>query len=237
MIIWSSCNDATTAEATAATSKKNKKISSRNYHITRVNSYNDLFVDSQSVEDIMVDQKIGDTLADRIRSFYNARNYQFAWFAGDGLTEQALGFWNLYNHYLASNDDTTLNNKALRKTMNRLVANDSLRSNPKNKTVLGTEVMLTAQFIRYTLAAYEPGFVKRKEMERFVPAVKQDAIKLADSLLNKKHKDDKYFEDVNNTYGLLKDQLAAYYDIYKKGGWPQINAKSKAYKKGMKSPE
>src|SRR4029079_6861489 len=207
-ILWMACNDATTAESTAATStfEKNKKISSRNYSITRVNSYNDLFIDSQSVENIMADKNIDDTLADRIRSFYNARNYQFAWFSGDGLTEQALGFWNLFNH--ASNDDTTLNNKALSKIMNRLVANDSLLPNAKNKTFLNTEIMLTAQFIRYTSTAYEPGFVKRKEVERFVPAQKQDAIKLADSLLNKKHKDDKYFEDVNTTYGLLKNQLA-----------------------------
>jgi murein L,D-transpeptidase YcbB/YkuD len=231
------CNDATTAETTATTFEKNKKISSRNYSITNVNSYNDLFIDSQSVENLIVDQKIGDTLADRIRSFYNARNYQFAWFSGDGLTEQALGFWNLYNHYLTANDDTTLNNKALRKTMNKLVANDSLLPNPKNKTILNTEVMLTAQFIRYTLTAFEEGAVKRKEIERFVPALKQDAIRLADSLLNKKHKDDKYFEDVNVTYGRLKDQLRIYYDIYKKGGWQPVNAKSKSYKKGMKGAE
>jgi len=239
--LWMACNDATTAETTAeattATFEKNKKISSRNYSITRVNSYNDLFIDSQSVENIMVDNNIGDTLVDRIRSFYNARNYQLAWFSGDGLTEQALGFWNLYNNYLAANDDTILNNKALRKAMNKLVANDSLLPDPKNKTILNTEVMLTAQFIRYTLTAYEPGAVKRKEIERFVPALKQDAIQLADSLLNKKHKDDKYFEDVNVTYGRLKDQLGIYYDIYKKGGWQHINTKSKSYKKGMKDAE
>ena len=64
-------------------------------------------------------------------------------------------------------------------------------------------------------------YVKRKEMERFVPVIESRMpIYLADSLLNKKHKDDKYYEEVNATYGLLKDQLAIYYDIYKKGGWP-----------------
>ena len=235
--IWMSCNDATTAENTAATFGKNKNISSRNYSITQANSYNGLFIDSQSVEDVIADKKIPDTLANRIRSFYNARNYQFAWFSGDGLTEQAFGFWNLYNYYLSSGDDTTLNNKALKKIMNRLLVNDSLRPNPKNKSIVNTELMLTAQFIRYTLTTYEPKYVKRKEIERFVPALKQDAIQLADSLLNKKHKDDKYFEDVNATYGRLKDQLAKYYDIYEKGGWQHINSKSKSYKKGMKATE
>jgi len=34
-------------------------------------------------------------------------------------------------------------------------------------------------------------------MERFVPRKKEDVMALADSLLNKKHKDNKYFDDVN----------------------------------------
>jgi len=233
------CNNATTTEAeeSTVTTQKNKKISSRNFSINRSNSYNDLFLDSMSVEKIIADKKNPDSVADRIRSFYNTRNYQFAWFSGDGLTEQAFGFWNLYNQYLASTKDTSLNNKTFRKTMNKLVAEDSLFPNSKNKKFIDTEIMLTSQFIRYALMAYEPSYLKRKEMERFVPVVRQDAIHLADSLLNKKHKDDKYYEKVNPTYGLLKDQLEIYHDIYNEGGWPLIKGKSKSYKKGMKTPE
>ncbi|MEJ7684040.1 MAG: hypothetical protein WKG06_40545 [Segetibacter sp.] len=37
----------------------------------------------------------------------------------------------------------------------------------------------------------------------------------ADSLLTKKHKDNKYYADVNPSYKLLKDQLQKYYDIAK----------------------
>ena len=133
--------------------------------------------------------------------------------------------------------DTSLNNKTLSKTMSKLAAEDSLFPDAKSNTIVNTEIMLTAQFIRHTLMAYEPEYVKRKEMERFVPGIKQDPIYLADSLLNKKHKDDKYYEEVNATYGLLKDQLKIYYDIYKNGGWPHVEGKSKSYKKGMKAPE
>ncbi|MEJ7822696.1 MAG: L,D-transpeptidase family protein, partial [Chitinophagaceae bacterium] len=59
---------------------------------------------------------------------------------------------------------------------------------------------------------------------------------LSDSLLNKKHKDDKYFEDVNNAYKLLKLELSKYTNIAKKGGWPQIHATPKQLKKGASSP-
>ena len=237
MILLMACNDAITTENDAVTIRKNKNISSRNYSISKTNAYNNFFLDSMAVENFIAVEQIPDSLADRIRSFYNTRNYQFAWFSGDGLTEQAFGFWNLYNHFLVTTNDTSLNNKALTKTMNRLVAEDSLFPDPKSKTIINTEIMLTSQFIRHTLMAYEPDYVKRKEMERFVPVLKQDAIYLADSLLNKKHKDDKYYEEVNAVYGLLKDQLAIYNDIYKKGGWPLINSKSKSYKKGMTAPE
>ena len=43
-------------------------------------------------------KKIADSIADRIRSFYNTRNYQYAWFSSDGLTEQARAFWNLHDY-------------------------------------------------------------------------------------------------------------------------------------------
>ena len=59
----------------------------------------------------------------------------------------------------------------------------------------------------------------------------------ADSLLNKKHKDDKYYEDVNELYGALKNQLQLYYQVAQQGGWPTITAGKKPLKKGQSGPE
>lgn len=217
--------------------KKNKKISARNYSITPSNAYSDLFLDSSAVENFINEKKIPDSIAWRIRSFYNSRNFEFAWFSSDGLTEQARGFWNLHNHYTSSTDDSTLDNKALKKRMDNLITEESISPSAKDKAFINTELQLTSNFIRHTLLAYEAEYVKRKEMERFVPASKQDALYLADSLLKKKHKDDKYYENVNPSYGLLKEKLSAYYTIYEKGGWPVISGKKKGYKKGMAAPE
>lgn len=233
--IFIACNNS--AETNGESSKKNKKISSRNYGINRSNSYSDLFLDSLAVEKFISEKKIPDSITWRIRSFYNARNYQFAWFSSDGLTEQARGFWNLHNNYTSSTNDTTLNNKSLKKRMDRLISEESLNPSAKDKAYTGTEMELTAQFIRHTLQTYDRDYVKRKEMERFVPFHKWDAIEYADSLVSKKHKDDKYYEDVNPTYGLLKDQLAVYTAIQKNGGWPVIESKKKLYKKGTTAPE
>ena len=213
-------------------SEGQKKVSKRDYSINASNSYSTLFLDSNTLERFIADKKLSDSVARRMRSFYNTRNYQFAWFSADGLTEQALGFWNLHDYVTTYDNDTTLRDKTLQKRMDALVAEENLSVNASDKTYINTELTLTQHFILYILNNYEKGYVKRKEMERFIPFKKQDAMYLADSLLNKKHKDNKYFEDVHEPYGQLKNQLETYYNIAQKGGWPQIVTTKKTLKKG-----
>jgi L,D-transpeptidase YcbB len=213
-----------------------KKISKRDYSITKANSYSNLFLDSMELERFITTKKVSDSVARRMRSFYNTRNYQFAWFSSDGLTEQARGFWNLHDYVTTHDNDTLLRDKALQRRMDDLVFEESLSVNGKDKSYINTELQLTQHFILYMLHNFEKGYVKRKEMERFVPFKKVDAMSYADSLLNKKHKDNKYFEDVNEPYKALKEQLARYYNIAKAGGWPTITTTKKTLKAGMTDP-
>ena len=233
--LFASCNAQEGNSENDGDPKQEKKVSKRDYSITKANSYSDLFVDSMVVEKFIADKKIPDSLSRRIRSFYNTRNYQFAWFTSKGLTEQARGFWNLHDYHTTYNHDTLLHSKSLQKTMDNLIAEEDLAVSP-SKTFINTELTLTNHFIQYVMNQFEDGYVKRKEMERFIPRKKEDAMYLADSLITKKHKDNKYFEDINESYKVLKDQLARYYDIAKKGGWPAIPDDKKTYKKGTTSP-
>jgi murein L,D-transpeptidase YcbB/YkuD len=213
-----------------------KKITKRDYSINRSNSYTDIFLDSNAVENFIATNKVSDTISRKIRSFYNARNYQFAWFSSDGVTEQGRSFWNLHEYYTTYSDDNSLDDKSLKKRMNALVSAESLRVSASDKSMVNTEIMLTKHFIQYISNNYKHGEIKRKEMERFVPFKKEDALYLADSLLTKKHKDNKYYADVNPDYKLLKDKLQQYYDIAKKGGWQPIVSTKKIIKKGTSSP-
>jgi murein L,D-transpeptidase YcbB/YkuD len=210
---------------------KPKNISSRDLSITKANSYSDLFFDSSLLVNYIARNKLPDSIANRMISFYNARNYQFAWFNSDGFTEEAQAFWNLFDHYLTYSGDTSLRNKPLEKQMNRLLG-DSFAVSASDKSFQQTELRLTESLMGYALKNFEKGYVKRKELERFIPFKKEDPIQLADSLLSKKHKDNKYFEDINASYKSLKDQLQKYYDIHKKGGWPIIPPQKKPLKKG-----
>ncbi len=216
-------------------SELEKKVSKRDKSITPENSYSNLFLDSMDMEKFIGENKLPDSLIRRMRSFYNARNYQYAWFSTDGLTEQAFGFWNL-NNYAISEGDTSLKNNSLEKKMQALVTEDSLTVSASDKSILTIELLLTQHFIEYILSNYEKGYVKRKEMERFIPLKKEDVLALADSLINKKHKDDKYFEDINQQYKSLKAELMKYSQIVQSGGWPQLTGDAKQYKKGSSSP-
>ncbi|MFN2439312.1 MAG: murein L,D-transpeptidase [Chitinophagaceae bacterium] len=213
-----------------------KKISKRDYSITRSNSYSDLFMDSVAVENFIKDKKIDDAIARRMRSFYNTRNFQYAWFSSNGLTEQARGFWNLHDYHTTYSHDTALHNKTFQKKMDKLIAVDTLIVRASDKSMLSTEIAMTQHFIQYMLGAYEDGYIKRKEMERFVPFKKRNALEVADSLIKKKHKDDKYFEEANIRYGQLKEHLNRYYTLVAQGGWQPVTITGKSLKKGTSSP-
>ena len=230
--LLASCQNSATDEDQNDAKDGKKNVSKRDYSITEANAYSSLFLDSIAVEKYIADKKLHDSVSRRIRSFYNTRNYQFAWFSNDGLTEQALGFWNLHDYVTTYDNDTSLRDKALQKRMDNLIAEENLSVNESGKTFINTEIQLTHHFILYMLNNYEKGYVKRKEMERFIPFKKQDIMFLADSLLNKKHKDNKYFEDVHEPYRLLKNELGKYYAIAKQGGWPVITTSKKSFKKG-----
>ncbi len=235
-ILVISCTNSQTEEQRAAAEKEKaqKNMSTRDESITRSNSYSDLFLDTSAVEKFIDEKKIPDSLANRIRSFYNTRNFQFAWFSSDGLTEQARGFWNLHDYVTTYDADSSLKDKALQKRMDNLITEENLSVSASDKSFVNTELTLTSHFIQYVLHNYEKGYVKRKEMERFIPRKKEDPLQLADSLINKKHKDDKYFEDVNASYKSLKEELKHYYDITRQGGWPQIDLTKKSFKKGIR---
>lgn len=212
---------------------KAKKITDRDYSITAQNSYNDIFLDSLAMERYITNNQLGDKkIAGRIRSFYNARNYQYAWFSSGGLTEQARFFWNQYDYAVSYLKDSALVNKTFFKQAEYYMNQEKVTVNKKDSALLNTEFGLTENFIRFVNSTYEKGYVKRKEQEKFVPIKKADPLYLADSILNKKHSDDKYYEQVNEMYAGLKKNLSLYYTVAKAGGWPTIAAIKTSLKKG-----
>lgn len=153
--------------------KNDKKITKRDLSINSSNAYNDLFFDSNVLIKFITDHNLDDTISRRMISFYNSRNYQFAWFTKNGLTEQARGFWNMHNYHTTYGKDSLLKDNTLQVRMNNYTEEEEGFSvSTSDKNIINTELKLTEHLIIYTLNTIEDGYVKRKEMERFIPSKK-----------------------------------------------------------------
>lgn len=205
----------------------------RNISITTENAYNDLFLDSTAVELFITENKLNDSIAKGMRNFYNSRNYQFAWFSSDGLTEQGRGFWNLQDYMNAYDKDSSLKNKKLQKRMDSLVTNDSLVVNT-DSSFRNTELTLTQHFVHYLQNNTENNYVNKEAIGQFIPIKKIDILSMADSILNKQDSSNG-FEQLNEPYKLLKMQLRKFYPVAKQGGFPSIPVVGKNLKKGSTS--
>lgn len=207
-------------------------VAPRDTTINVANSYSELFFDSSTMEKYIVAEKIPDTLADRIRSFYNQRNYQYAWFLDGTIAEYVPTFIEMQNNYIGYSGDSSLYDPKLEVVIDSIKnGNDSF--NVKSPLLAKTELRLTEQFFRFAHRAWAGGNQQPKDLDWFIPRKKLDVVGLLDSLIRNKGKDVSRYEPVNRQYNLLKDYLLKYYGIEKEGGWPKIaDIAKKTYKTG-----
>ena len=185
----------------------------RDVSITEANAYSDLFLDSTDIENYIRKEQLADSSAMMLRNFYAVRNNQFAWFATNGLTEQARGLWSLTG---SMNDSSIKITESLQERMDTLLQSDSLYVQKTDSSFVQTELNLTSQLIRYA-AAYPGGMINKNTLYNLVPARKQDPMQLADSLLNRQK--DSTLYAANPAFSAMKQELGKYYSIAKNGGW------------------
>ena len=216
------------AGCTSTPKKADGQVIARDKTVTAAVSYSNLFIDSSAMEKFIVQQGYKDSLAKKLRSFYNHRNYQCAWFFKEGIADYAATFYDLYNQYINYSGDSSLYNPQLQQLydtsiLGNLKADDSL--------VIKTELLFTVQFFNYATKAYQGNSqINTKELDWFIPRKKIDPVALLDSMLANKGKNINAYEPVNRQYNLLKEQLLQYYAIEKRGGWKSIAVDKKSYK-------
>lgn len=199
-----------------------EEITPRNTGINPGNAYNDLFLDTSAVEKFITRQKLDDTTGNRLRSFYNSRNFQFAWFDSKGLNEQAYGFRSVYDY----SKDTSEPNKSLEYRLNALMTGESDSISPRDANIIKTELQLTQRFIEYFRKTYPDAEIR--QLEHFIPMQKEELFKKAEEAIRNK----KDIFSSNTTYSTLVKFLEQYTSIAKKGGWDSIPVEKKKYRKG-----
>lgn len=226
--VFISCNQ--------SSKEKPPPVEPRDETITADNSFSELFMDSTALEQFITAQKLHDSLANRMRSFYNSRNYQYAWFMNDGLAPYAATFKHLQDEYIAYSRDSSLNNLFL----NRFIDSFSKKENhfkPDNN-VLQTELLLTRQFFRYTSRAYQGRRgLDMKDLGWYIPRKRIDPTQFLDSLIRKNGSDVSAYEPVNRQYNLLKTYLTKFYQVEQQGGWSPVTPVKKTYQQGDASPD
>lgn len=210
--------------------KEEKKVE-RDITITPKNAVTKLYVDSIQLEKYIESHQLEDSSANRLRNFYNSRNFQFAWLAETGLAEQAKVFYELDKNYVLTSGDTTNIDKILSKRMTELIAKDTLIT-AVNPSLANLEMALTEHFFHFVTYAYA-GKLDPAALQWYIPRKKLDAVALLDSLVAKKGNAVEEWEPVNKYYRTLNKELTRWYGIQKKGNWEQLEpGKVKKYKEG-----
>ncbi|NML20896.1 L,D-transpeptidase family protein [Pseudoflavitalea sp. G-6-1-2] len=206
--------------------KNTPAVAPRDTTINTKNSYSGLFFDSTTMEKFLGQEKIPDSMADRIRSFYNARNYQYAWFLDGSIAEYVPTFIEMQNSYIAYSGDSSIYDPKLSVVVDS-IKNGKDSFNVKSPLMVNTELNLTKQFFRFANRAWAGSNEQPKDLEWFIPRKKINVASLLDSLIQNKGKDVSRYEPVNRQYNLLKEYLLKSYEIEKAGGWPAIPAIAK----------
>jgi L,D-transpeptidase YcbB len=194
--------------------------------ITAENAYSDLFLDSTVIENYISKEKLDDSTARSLRSFYTTRNLQYAWFSSNGLTEQGRSFWYLYDYGKKEEKDDTL----LKQLDTLAMSTDTTNLNASDSSLVQLELLLTKNFIQYKQEQKDSSLFA---LEHPVPVRKMDVMQWADSIL--KNGDIAQHQN-NKAYTALKQHLSAYHSIAQKGGWQPVSLGTKQLKKGAKSP-
>jgi murein L,D-transpeptidase YcbB/YkuD len=211
-------------------------VEKRDTTIKKTNSFSDLFFDSTALESFIQNEHISDSLANEFRSFYNGRNYQFAWFFQNGLAEQARSLWNMQSEYISYSGDSSLYNNYLQNLIDTAASkNDSITLSDSDR--VQAELLFTRQFFKYASHAYVgSNELNPDDLQWFIPRKKINMVSLLDSVVHNKGKNTGEYEPLNRQYKLLRDYLVKYSKIEKDHEWEPIAPDQKKFVKGDRSP-
>ncbi|HEV9035716.1 MAG TPA: L,D-transpeptidase family protein [Puia sp.] len=192
--------------------------------------YTSLTIDTTTLSRFIKNEVHDPNDARRIRAFYAGRNFQFAWFDEQGLTEQGEAYWNLHQMLAAKLGDTSTFERELAMDMATLTDNEGSPLSrfewPK------TELRLTSGFFRYLNRLFDTK-IRPEDMQWYIPRRKINPRAMLDSFLAGGRPE---LKPLNRFYYRLLDKMEQYIAIAKNGGWPSIPHAKKALSPGSTDP-
>lgn len=189
-------------------------------------SYSDLFTDSVSLETFIQQNKGYIKFEKEIIKFYKKRNYSYAWFSEDGISEQAQHFVNMFNNYSTTLRDNTLKNDWL-DSLVHVFRDEGFSLKEDHELIEKTELTLTAHFFVFSQNAYEGKQKNLQGLSWYIPRRKLDLEALLESMTDKSKDSMVFREPVSEQYKALKQQLLRVYELEKSDTIPTIVIKQK----------
>ncbi len=199
--------------------KKENKIIATNI---KTQNYTDIFLDESAINSFFKNNPERENVIKEVNLFYMNRNYQFAWFNKNGMTQAVPNFQNQLQNYSNDFDDKTFKNKQLDTLITMIKTNPDKKEIDKNQREK-LELILTTTFFKYSEKAFAGISKNSRKLDWFIPRAKKNFQVMLDSLVLK-DENDKTYEPVNLYYSKLKEKLSLYRDIQKKGGFPVIKS-------------
>jgi len=170
---------------------------------------------------------------DKLISFYEKRNFAYAWVSSNGINEHAGSFINMLNHEEIYNRNDSLFYLDNVHTLYNKVSDDDFKFTANNSVAQELEILLTSTFFDYAKRNWAGA--NSDEMEKvnwFIHQNKINYTTLLDSVLKNNSNAFGTNELVYRQYKLLKKYLQKYNDIEKKGGWKTLPIDTNNFKKG-----
>jgi len=172
IVVWLTCNN------------KKSIISKRDFTITAFTTFNNLFLDSVTLEVFLDKHEEFKAYKSQYLNFYKERNYEYTWFDSSGLAEQAHNFMNLLNNAITELNDSSLYNSALYKLYESFAIDSGYHQ--QNDQVAQAELLFTGQFFVYAAKVFKGSEVDASALGWYIPRKKVNLATLLDSSLKTK---------------------------------------------------
>ena len=182
--------------------------------------YTDLILEDAAIQAFFKANPENEKIKKEVKLFYKNRDFQYAWFTKNGMTQAVPNFQNQLQNYRNAFNDKTFKNAQL-DTLITIIKMSDNESKIDVKQRENLELLLTTTFFKYSEKAFSGINRTPRQLDWFIPRSKKNFQVMLESLILK-DENDKTSEPVNIYYTKLKEKLVLYREIKKKGGFPTI---------------
>lgn len=204
-----------------------KNVIERDTTITPELRVTNLTLDSLTLDKFLLSKIDEEDLRNKILGFYNARNYQFAWFNEDGLTQHTEAFWSMHaEDFPRDSADGYQHDNQLHLKLDSLL-NEEMHASEVDSLAI-VEMELTLHFFNHIRIAFDND-ISPEEMQWHIPQRKLREAEILDSFLSRNEKDVRIF---GMHYYRMENKLDQYLALKKNGGWHVIPWAKQKFRKG-----